>query len=54
METTLQNPTSPGLGSTSYVDLIPPYTFSVSLGFGYVFVMRMLSDEEPSVILIYL
>ncbi|GJE97609.1 hypothetical protein PsYK624_138300 [Phanerochaete sordida] len=35
LETTLQNPTRPGGGSSSDVSLIPPHKFSVASGFGY-------------------
>ncbi|TBU24836.1 hypothetical protein BD311DRAFT_765865 [Dichomitus squalens] len=35
IETTLQNPTTPGSGSSSDISLIPPHTFSVTSGFGY-------------------
>ncbi|KAI5115141.1 hypothetical protein M0805_008175 [Coniferiporia weirii] len=35
IETTLQNPTSPGSGSSTDISLIPPHAFSVASGFGY-------------------
>ncbi|PIL32327.1 hypothetical protein GSI_05573 [Ganoderma sinense ZZ0214-1] len=36
IETTLVNPTSPGLpGTASDINLIPPHAFSVTSGFGY-------------------
>ncbi|KAF8577176.1 glycopeptide [Ramaria rubella] len=35
VETTLQNPTTPGSGSSTDISLIPPHTFSVTSGFGY-------------------
>ncbi|KAF8574862.1 glycopeptide [Ramaria rubella] len=35
VETTLQNPTTPGSGSSTDISLIPPHAFSVSSGFGY-------------------
>ncbi|KAJ7472907.1 Glp-like protein [Mycena galericulata] len=35
IETTLQNPTSPGSGSSTDLTLIPPHEFSVTTGFGY-------------------
>ncbi|GJE97621.1 glycopeptide [Phanerochaete sordida] len=35
VETTLRNPTSPGLGSVSDISLIPPHSFSVASGFEY-------------------
>ncbi|KAF8585322.1 glycopeptide [Ramaria rubella] len=35
VETTLQNPTTPGGGSSTDISLIPPHTFSVTSGFGY-------------------
>ncbi|KAL5484801.1 hypothetical protein ACEPAI_7443 [Sanghuangporus weigelae] len=35
VETTLQNPTTPGGGSSSDISLIPPHTFSVPSGFRY-------------------
>ncbi|KAE9394817.1 glycopeptide [Gymnopus androsaceus JB14] len=35
VETTLQNPTSPGAGSATDITLIPDHAFSVTSGFGY-------------------
>ncbi|TBU27807.1 hypothetical protein BD311DRAFT_723604 [Dichomitus squalens] len=35
VETTLQNPTSPGNGSCTYINLYPPHTFRQAIGFGY-------------------
>ncbi|KAH9474351.1 hypothetical protein JR316_0012809 [Psilocybe cubensis] len=35
VETTLQNPTTPGSGSSTDLSLIPPLAFSVTTGFGY-------------------
>ncbi|KAL1682261.1 hypothetical protein EV122DRAFT_287226 [Schizophyllum commune] len=35
LELTLQNPTSPGAGSSVDVSLIPPHTYSVKTGFSY-------------------
>ncbi|KAI5123129.1 hypothetical protein M0805_000832 [Coniferiporia weirii] len=35
IETTLQNPTTAGSGSSSDISLISPHSFSVSSGFGY-------------------
>ncbi|KAI5118437.1 hypothetical protein M0805_009715 [Coniferiporia weirii] len=35
IETTLQNPTSPGSGSSTDISLISPHAFSVTTGFGY-------------------
>lgn len=35
IEITLQNPTSPGNGSSADISLIPPHAFSVTAGFGY-------------------
>ncbi|KIP10578.1 hypothetical protein PHLGIDRAFT_220080 [Phlebiopsis gigantea 11061_1 CR5-6] len=35
VETTLQNPTSPGSGSSTDISLISPHSFSVTSGFGY-------------------
>nr|GAT53083.1 predicted protein [Mycena chlorophos] len=35
LEVTLQNPTSPGSGSSVDLSLIPPHAFSVTSGFGY-------------------
>ncbi|EGO03627.1 hypothetical protein SERLA73DRAFT_101864 [Serpula lacrymans var. lacrymans S7.3] len=35
IETTLQNPTTPGSGSSTDISLIPPHSFSVTSGFGY-------------------
>ncbi|EGO00675.1 hypothetical protein SERLA73DRAFT_133651 [Serpula lacrymans var. lacrymans S7.3] len=35
IETTLQNPTTPGSGSSSDISLIVPHTFSVTSGFQY-------------------
>ncbi|KLO11422.1 glycopeptide [Schizopora paradoxa] len=35
VETTLANPTSPGLGSGTDISLIPPHAFSVASGFEY-------------------
>ncbi|KAL1760387.1 hypothetical protein FB107DRAFT_286932 [Schizophyllum commune] len=35
LELTLQNPTSPGAGSSVDVSLIPPHTYSVKTGFAY-------------------
>ncbi|KAF7340593.1 Glycopeptide [Mycena sanguinolenta] len=36
LETTLQNPTCPGCGSSTDLSLIPPHSFSVTTGFGYI------------------
>ncbi|KAF7372875.1 Glycopeptide [Mycena sanguinolenta] len=36
VETTLQNPTTPGSGSSTDLSLIPPHAFSVTTGFGYL------------------
>ncbi|KAJ6490116.1 hypothetical protein C8R45DRAFT_1139211 [Mycena sanguinolenta] len=36
VETTLQNPTTPGSGSSTDLSLIPPLAFSVTTGFGYL------------------
>ncbi|KAI5115216.1 hypothetical protein M0805_008812 [Coniferiporia weirii] len=35
VETTLQNPVSPGVASGTDISLIPPHAFSVASGFGY-------------------
>ncbi|KLO16735.1 hypothetical protein SCHPADRAFT_822626, partial [Schizopora paradoxa] len=35
VQTTLQNPTTPGTGSCTEVVLIPPHTFVTAIGFGY-------------------
>ncbi|KAI0321568.1 hypothetical protein OF83DRAFT_1168313 [Amylostereum chailletii] len=35
VETTLQNPTTPGSGSSTDLSLIPPHAFQVTSGFGY-------------------
>ncbi|KAJ7754188.1 hypothetical protein DFH07DRAFT_1029595 [Mycena maculata] len=35
VETTLQNPTTPGSGSSTDLTLIAPHAFSVTTGFGY-------------------
>ncbi|TDL18844.1 hypothetical protein BD410DRAFT_792840 [Rickenella mellea] len=35
VETTLQNPTTPGTGSETDITLIPPHTFSVPVAFNY-------------------
>ncbi|KAJ3882094.1 glycopeptide [Lentinula edodes] len=35
IETTLVNPASPGTGSSTDINLIPPHSFSVPSGFGY-------------------
>ncbi|KAJ6514819.1 glycopeptide [Mycena vitilis] len=35
IETTLQNPTTPGGGSSTDITLIAPHAFSVTTGFGY-------------------
>ncbi|KAJ7247146.1 hypothetical protein B0H12DRAFT_1324948 [Mycena haematopus] len=36
VETTLKNPSTDGSGSSTDISLIPPHTFSVTSGFGYV------------------
>ncbi|KAF9014226.1 glycopeptide [Cyathus striatus] len=35
VEITLQNPTTPGNGSSAEISLIPPHAFNAPIGFGY-------------------